>query len=71
MRSGLMRIYGLIRELTGADPERTRDFVAYGMLINTLVALDFPGRADEEPLAEELYACALKVPERQRLREGA
>lgn len=51
--------YRLVRELTGATAEQARDFLARGMLINTLVALEIPEHLDEHPDAAELLACTL------------
>lgn len=54
MRRCMTDIYRLMRELTGADPEQARDFLARGMLINTLVALRMPDHVDEDPAAADL-----------------
>jgi AcrR family transcriptional regulator len=58
VRSCLTRIYRLVRELTGATPEVARDFIANGLLINTLVCLQLPEHADD-PAAAELLRSAL------------
>jgi len=57
MRAGLVRIFELIQELTGVDVERARDFLAQGMLINTLVALRLPEHVDAR--SEGLVKCVL------------
>lgn len=59
MRAGLVGIYRLIRELTGAGPEEARDFLAHGMLINTLMVVQLPEHAGEDPAAAELLECVL------------
>lgn len=54
MRACLLSVYRLIQELTGATAEETGNFLARGMLINTLVALEIPEHLDEDPAAAEL-----------------
>lgn len=54
MRRCLLDIYGLVQELTGADGLQVRDFLAHGMLINTMVALRMPEHLDEDPAIVEL-----------------
>jgi TetR/AcrR family transcriptional regulator len=60
MRAGMTSIYRLVRELTGATAEQARDFLARGMLINTLVALERPDHLDEDPAGAELFRCTLE-----------
>ncbi|MDQ6837113.1 MAG: TetR family transcriptional regulator [Actinomycetota bacterium] len=62
MRRCMIDIYCLVRSLTGADADQTRDFVARGMLINTVVALRMPGYLDEDPAAAELVNHTLHPP---------
>lgn len=62
MRRSMLDIYRLLGELTGADPENVRDFLARGMLINTLVALRLPDHVDEDPAAAELVRYCLVAP---------
>ncbi|AGZ42275.1 TetR/AcrR family transcriptional regulator [Actinoplanes friuliensis] len=48
------RLYGVVRELTGAGAEETRDFFAYGMLLTVLGAMNAVGPgavATDGPLA--------------------
>lgn len=59
MRAAMIRIFALIRDLTGVDADQARDFLAQGMLINTLVALHMPEHLDEDPLIPELVKCVL------------
>ncbi|MET9850941.1 TetR/AcrR family transcriptional regulator [Streptomyces ossamyceticus] len=42
VRAGWMRLWDAIHLPLGADPGRTTDFLAHGMLINCLVAMGFP-----------------------------
>ncbi|HEY6424293.1 MAG TPA: TetR/AcrR family transcriptional regulator [Pseudonocardiaceae bacterium] len=62
MRRCMIGIYRLVRSLTGANAEQTRDFAARGMLINTLVALRMPEHLDEDPAAAELVNHTLQPP---------
>jgi AcrR family transcriptional regulator len=62
MRRCMTSIYRLMRELSGADAEQARDFLARGMLINTLVALRMPDHVDEDPAAAELVRFCLEAP---------
>lgn len=62
MRRCMIDIYRLVRTLTGASAEQTRDFAARGMLINTLVALRMPEHLDEDPVAAELVNHTLTPP---------
>lgn len=62
MRRCMIEIYRLVRTLTGANAEQARGFVAHGMLINTLVALQMPEHLDEDPAAAELVHHALRPP---------
>ncbi|GAA1848745.1 TetR family transcriptional regulator [Pseudonocardia ailaonensis] len=60
MRESLLGIVRQIRELSGADIERTRDFLAQGMLINTLVALQLAEYSADDPEAEALCTLVLE-----------
>jgi TetR/AcrR family transcriptional regulator len=59
MRARMLSIYRLVRELTGCSAQEASDFLARGMLINTLVSLDLPQHLDEDPTAAELMGCIL------------
>lgn len=59
VRECLVRIYRLVRILTGVTPDEARDFVATGLLINTLVTLQLPELAADDPDAAELVKSAL------------
>jgi AcrR family transcriptional regulator len=43
VRGCFARIYTMVRELTGAGPEETRDFLAIGMLLTVLGAMQYLG----------------------------
>lgn len=59
VRNCLVRTYRLVRELTGATPEESRDFVAAGLLVNTLITLQLPEAAGGDPYAAELVQSVL------------
>jgi len=61
VRDCMVRIYRLVRELTGATPEECCDFVAAGLLINTLITLQLPESAGDDPYAAELVRSAMGV----------
>ncbi|MET8777810.1 TetR/AcrR family transcriptional regulator [Nocardia sp. NPDC050713] len=51
-------LYTLLVERTGCDPERAREFIANGMLLNALLAMNATEHADDPALAA-LAECAL------------
>ncbi|MET0974081.1 MAG: TetR/AcrR family transcriptional regulator [Leifsonia sp.] len=59
-RAGFMRIYRLLREEGGFGPVETRDFLANGMLINTLLASGLTGTLDDDPETLELFECTFQ-----------
>jgi AcrR family transcriptional regulator len=60
MREAMLQTVRQIREITGATIEETRDFLAMGMLINTLVSLQLPEYAGDDPDAAALIRCVLE-----------
>ncbi|MBM4586724.1 TetR family transcriptional regulator [Rhodococcus hoagii] len=57
-RDWMAKIYTQIRTRTGCTPEHARTFIANGMLLNTLVAMEAPQHADRDPALAELSVCA-------------
>jgi hypothetical protein len=55
VRAGWMRLWETAHLSLGADPNETTGFMAYGMLINCLVAMGFP---PEHRVWEGLYPSA-------------
>jgi hypothetical protein len=55
VRSGWMRLWDTVHLPLGADADETTTFMAYGMLINCLVAMGFP---PEHRVWEGLYPSA-------------
>lgn len=57
-RDWMGKIYMQIRSRTGCTPEHARTFIANGMLLNTLLAMEAPQHADRDPALAELSVCA-------------
>lgn len=58
VRSRFGRMYGIVRELAGADPLRARRFLATGMLLTVMTAMRVAGEgAIPTPWAEEILDC--------------
>ncbi|ANS27608.1 TetR family transcriptional regulator [Rhodococcus opacus] len=57
-RDWMSRLYTQIRTRTGCSPEQARTFIANGMLLNTLLAMQVPEHAGQDPALEELAVCA-------------
>jgi TetR/AcrR family transcriptional regulator len=53
-RHGFLMIYRLLRDEAGFDPETTRDFLAHGMLLNTVLGLRMPDEYLTDETAREL-----------------
>jgi AcrR family transcriptional regulator len=56
-RSTMSQIYTQIRTRTGCTPEKARQFIAQGMLINVMLAMRAHEHLDEDPVLGELTAC--------------
>lgn len=59
-REGFLDIYRLIRDEAGLLPETARDFLAQGMLLNTLLGIRLPDIYDQDETAGELLECTLR-----------
>lgn len=56
-RAGFMRIYGLLRDRAGMEPDEIVDFLAHGMLFNVLIAMRMVDQHDsDDPCVPELLA---------------
>jgi AcrR family transcriptional regulator len=53
-REGFLSIYRLLRDEAGFDAERIRDFLAHGMLLNTVLGLRMPDEYLTDDAAREL-----------------
>lgn len=58
-REGFLNVYSLLREDAGFSAEQVRDFLAQGMLINTMVGLRMSDEFEMNPLAAECLTTAL------------
>ncbi|SNS28166.1 TetR/AcrR family transcriptional regulator [Rhodococcoides kyotonense] len=56
-RAGMGAIYTQLRDGTGCTPDEARDFIAHGMLLNCLLAMQAPEHADDRALGE-LASCS-------------
>ncbi|MGH3560678.1 MAG: TetR/AcrR family transcriptional regulator [Mycobacterium sp.] len=63
IRATMLDVYRLVCALGHANPAQARDFLARGMLINTLVALDMPNHRTEDSDADELVSVTFLLPE--------
>lgn len=59
-RHTLGEVYRLFEERTGAGPDEARRFVAMGMLINVLLAVDAPAHAGDDRGLDALMECTVK-----------
>ncbi|MFB7890245.1 MULTISPECIES: TetR/AcrR family transcriptional regulator [Cellulosimicrobium] len=58
-RAVLAQAFDLYRTRAGASDEEARDFVARGMLLNTLFAVEAPSHADDDPALAVLVRCTV------------
>lgn len=58
-RAGFLRVYRLLRDEGGFTPQQATDFLAGGMLINTLVGLRMGADFDTDPEVHEMLTAAL------------
>ena len=65
-RHCLGEAYRLFLDRTGATPEEGRQFVASGMLINVLLAVDAPGHLGEDAGMDSLLDCVRTSMEERR-----
>ena len=57
VRERFLEVVQVVEEIVSDDPEEIRDFLARGMLINTLMALQLPEHLDDSPLYRALAEC--------------
>jgi TetR/AcrR family transcriptional regulator len=60
-REGFLEVYRVIREEAGVSAEAARDFLAQGMLMNTLLSIRLPEVYEVSEIAGELLDCTLKT----------
>lgn len=56
-RAGMGRIYATLMT-TGCEPERAKDFIAQGMLLNVMMSMQAPEHAEEDDALAGLTVCA-------------
>ncbi|WP_235687023.1 TetR/AcrR family transcriptional regulator [Tomitella gaofuii] len=61
-RGGMASIYRLLVARTGCSPDQARDFLAHGMLINVLLAIEAPAHAAGDDALAELTGCTIETP---------
>ena len=59
-RAGFLEIYRMLRDEAGFPPDSIREFLADGMLFNTLLAIRLPDIFTEDPDAAELMRCTFR-----------
>jgi TetR/AcrR family transcriptional regulator len=60
-RAGFLRVYRLLRDEARFTPEQASEFLASGMMINTLVGLRMGADFDADPEVRELLTAAMPV----------
>ena len=58
-RVGFLQVYRLLREQAGFTAEETENFLAHGMLLNTMVGLRMADEYGVDPCAKELLETAM------------
>jgi AcrR family transcriptional regulator len=58
-RRGFLVVYEFMRTEAGFSPEQAQEFLARGMLLNTLVGLRMTDEYESSPLAREMLECLL------------
>lgn len=60
-RSGFLDVYRFLKNEAGFEPEDAADFMAQGMLINTLVGVRMTDDFDTDPDVRELLDCVVRA----------
>lgn len=63
VRGLLARMYGVLIEHANATPEEARDYLARGLLINTVLAMGYAENTQEHPWVQPLIDVVLGTPE--------
>lgn len=59
-RTGFLKIYDVLRDEAGMDPDEARELLSNGMLFNTLLALRLPDDYEVDLRAQELIDCTFR-----------
>jgi AcrR family transcriptional regulator len=57
-RHGFMAVYRFLRQEAGFDTDQVQQFLASGMLVNTMIGLDMASEFADDPDIRELMECA-------------
>lgn len=60
-RDGFLALYELVRDEAGLGAQHASDFLAQGMLMNTLISLRMPELFDSSAVANDLLKCTMKT----------
>jgi len=63
VRSGYGELVEFVERVSGAEPERIRDFFAFGMLLNVFASMDLLDQ--QAPWAKKLLAACLDPPQQE------
>ncbi|HEX4401348.1 MAG TPA: TetR/AcrR family transcriptional regulator [Galbitalea sp.] len=58
-RAGFLEVYSFLKDEAGMAPEEASDFLAHGMMLNTLIGLRMTDEYDTNPDARELLETAM------------
>ena len=58
-RRGMAHVYTMMIDRTGCTPDQARDFLAHGMLINVLLAIEAPAHIGGDPARAERTRCTI------------
>ncbi|MCU1482131.1 MAG: TetR/AcrR family transcriptional regulator [Subtercola sp.] len=56
-RHGFMAVYRFLRDEAGFDADQVQQFLAFGMLINTMIGLDMADEFEGDPDVREMMQC--------------
>ncbi len=60
-RTGFLTIYGILRDEAGLEPDDVVDFLAHGMLFNTLIAMKMTDAYGADAQVDELIDCTFRT----------
>lgn len=60
-RDGFLALYEMVRDEAGLGAQHASDFLAQGMLMNTLISLRMPEVFDSSAVANDLLKCTMKT----------
>ena len=60
-RTGFLEVYRFLKDEAGFTPDDASNFMAQGMMLNTLIGVRMTEKYDDDPDARELLACVLRT----------